>query len=106
MSQSSARAARRKPIPRRNLTPAEALQFQDIHRLINARKFELAQIKGNTALIPDGQKLAEQLEGVVNVLDDAGKQWIALKLEECGYKNGTKCSVNLNTGEVLLEEQP
>lgn len=106
MSTSPARRSRGKGIiERRNLTAAETLDFNMISNLVTARKFELAQLQGNTALIPDGQAFIKQLEAVVTVLDDVSKLWIAKKLTECGYPNGTKCSLNMTTGEIYLQHE-
>ena len=106
MSTSPARRARRKglALPKRNFTPEETLQFQEMNRLVNARKWELEQLKANTALIPNGQDYVKQLEAVANVLDDVSRQWISRTLEACGYPNGTKCDLNLSTGEITLHE--
>lgn len=107
MTQSAPRKARRESKKRtapvkRNLTPTETLQFQEMNRTINSRKWEAAQLAGNTALIPNGQAYVEQLAASVAVLDDVGRQWLCRTLEACGYPNGTKCDVNLNTGEITL----
>lgn len=108
MSQTTLRKVRRasKKITNRNLTPEEAQEGIEITRTINARRWEVAQIRGNTALVPNGQALADQLEAVVALLDDVWKQWIYRKLEACGYPNGTKCSVNLSTGEITTQNEP
>lgn len=110
MSQSEPRKTRRASKKRgapvkRNLTPTETMQFQEMNRTINARQWELAQIKNNTALIPEGQALVAQLEAVYRVLDDAGRYWISGTLEKCGYVNGTKCSINLTTGVIELDNE-
>jgi hypothetical protein len=87
----------------RNLTPSECLELQEMQRLVTARKFEAAQIGGNTALVPDGQKVAEQIKAIAALLENAKNLWVAQKLRECGYSDGTKCSLNLTTGEITPE---
>lgn len=112
---SPARKARRKtvgktpkvaPAPRRNFTPQETLELQEMQRTVSARQWEAAHIAGNTALIPDGQKVAAQTAAIAALLENGSRAWISAKLQECGYGNGVKCSINLNTGEILLEAQP
>lgn len=87
---------------RRNFTPQEALELQEMNRVVFGRKFEAAQIAGNTALVPRGQEIAKELEAIARVLDNVRNQWIADKLLDCGYPEGTKCNINLSTGEVTL----
>lgn len=95
-----------KPAPvKRNLTAEEALELQEMQRLVNSRKFEAAQVSGNTALVPDGQKVAQQLTAIAALLENAKNIWVAQKLLECGYENGTKCSINLTTGEIVLTNE-
>jgi len=86
-----------------NLTPEESLELNEMLRLVNSRKFEAAQVKANTALIPDGQKLGEQLEAVAIVLENIQRQWVAQHLLAHGWEDGTKCNINLNTGEITLQ---
>jgi len=86
---------------KRHLTPTEALELQEMQRLVTGRKFEAAQIKGNTALVPDGQKAAEQAAAIAALLDNAKNLWLSQKLLECGYPAGAKCDINLSTGEII-----
>ena len=90
-------------IEKRNFTPAECIELEEMLRLINARKFEAGQIRANTALVPDGQKLADQTDAVARLLENVKNQYVASKLIECGYKSGTICDVNLRTGEVTVQ---
>lgn len=87
---------------KRNLTPQECLQLQEMQRLVNSRKFEAAQVTANTALVADGQRVAQQLESIVALLDNAKNQWVAQTLLRCGYPEGAKCNINLSTGEIIL----
>lgn len=106
MSQSPARKARRAGAlpPRRNLTAEECLQLQEMQRLVNGKKYEATSIKGNTALVPDGQKVAAQAEAIAALLDNEKNRWVAALLTACGYLNGTKCNINLTTGEIELAQ--
>jgi hypothetical protein len=91
-------------VNKRSLSPEECLELQEMHRLARHKHFEAAQVKGNTALIPKGQEVAEQLEAIARLLENAKNMWVAQKLLECGYPEGTKCSINMTTGAVLLEQ--
>lgn len=88
---------------RRDLTPQELMELQELHRAVGSKQWEAAQIKANTALVPDGQKLAEQTEAVARLLENVKNQWVAGKLEECGYTKGTRCGLNLATGQIKVE---
>src|SRR5882672_2454324 len=86
--------------PTRNLTPEECLHVQEMLRTVNARKFEAAQVKGNTVLIPRGQDVAAELEALARLLENTMNQHVSQLLATCGYPAGTKCSMNLTTGEI------
>lgn len=87
--------------PKRNLTPEETLEIQQMVHFVNGRKFEADVAKGNTALIPDGQKFASQLEAMATLLENEKTFHISKKLKECGYPDGARCSLNLSTGEIF-----
>jgi hypothetical protein len=89
---------------RRNFSPSECIELQEQNRLVNARKWEAAQIKANTALVPDGQAVAAQIEAIARLLENVKNQWVARKLMECGYDENELCTVNLSTGEVMLSK--
>ncbi len=90
--------------PKRNFTPSETLELQEMHRLTSARKFEAAQIKGNTALVPRGKEIAEETEAIARLIENAKNLYVSQKLIECGYRPNDKCSINLTTGEITLED--
>jgi hypothetical protein len=90
---------------RRDFAPQEIIELQELNRVAFARGWEASQIKGNTALIPRGQEVAAEAEAVARLIENAKNQWVAAKLTECGYPAGTKCSINLSTGQILLEEK-
>lgn len=92
-----------KNVPKRSLTPAETMELQEMQRLVNSRKFEAVLIKGNTALVQNGQQIAEQYAAIAALLDNTKNQWVSQKLSECGYSPNDKCNINLTTGEVLPE---
>ena len=88
---------------KRNLTPVEMMELQEMIRLSNSKRFEATQIKGNTALIPRGQEVAAEAEAVARLLENAKNQFVSQLLVQCGYPAGTKCSLNLTTGEIVPE---
>ncbi len=89
---------------KRNLTPEETNALKEMVRAVNARQWEAAQIKGNTALVPRGQEIVAELEAIARLLENAKNHWISQVLVECGYEPDTKCSLNLSTGEVIVEQ--
>ena len=89
--------------PKRNLTPAEIMELQEMIRLSNAKNFEAKQIRGNTALIPRGQEVATETEAVARLLENAKNLFVSQLLKQCGYEEGTKCSLNLSSGEIIPE---
>jgi hypothetical protein len=88
---------------KRNFTPEESMELLELNRIVSARKFEAAQIAGNTTLIPNGQKVAEQTTAIAALLDNAKNLWVSQKVVECGYPQDTKCSINLSTGEIVVQ---
>ena len=87
---------------KRNFSPAEIVQLQEMQRLVNGRKFEAAQIKSNTALIPRGKEIGEEIEAIARVLENVKNQYVGDTLLKCGYPSGTRCDINYSTGEVIL----
>jgi hypothetical protein len=85
---------------KRNFTQSELIELQELQRIVGARKFEAVHIKGNTALVPNGQRVAEEYEAIARLMENVKNGWVAQKLAECGYKENEQCSINLSTGEV------
>lgn len=92
------------PQAKRNFNPTELVELQEMIRLVNGRKWEASQVKLNTAMIPDGQRVSLQFDAVVMVLEGAKNHYVAQKLLECGYPEGQKCEINLTTGEIILQK--
>lgn len=86
---------------KRSLTPEETLELQEMQRLVNGRRFEAAQVKGNTALVPRGQEIAAELDALARLLENAKNLWVSQKLLSCGYAQNSLCTINLTTGEIL-----
>ena len=87
---------------RTDFTPTEVMELQEMQRLVNSRKFEAAQIKGNTALVPKGQEVADQLEAIARLLENVKNGWVSGKLAEHGYPKDAICNINLTNGKITL----
>lgn len=85
----------------RELSPNEILELQELHRIASSYKFIANQIKGNTALIEDGKKLARQMEQIATLAENVKGQWISQKLAHLGYEKDQRVNVNLLTGEII-----
>ncbi len=103
MSQSR-KAAR--GIATRNLNKEELNELKEVNRVAATKRFEVVHLKNNTALVPDGQKYLEQLEGMARLLENIRDQWTSAKLAECGWPPGQPVSINLETGEITLSATP
>lgn len=94
----------------RQFNASEVLELQELHRLVSSRTFEAKQVRGNTALIPDGARVAEQLESIARLLDNTKQHWISQKLAECGWPTSVRVSIDLKTGliipEVVVQHKP
>lgn len=90
------------PVAKRNFRPEEVLELQEMHRIVSARKFEAAQIGGNTSLVPRGQEIFKEIEAIARLLENAKNHYVSQKLSECGYANGTNVSINLSSGEITV----
>lgn len=87
---------RRKPsLSRQDLTDA-----QELVRILNAFDLVAKLVKGNTALVPQGKKLRDQLEAIVNLLTTTKNEFLGSALLRAGLKQDDKASVNIQTGEV------
>lgn len=86
----------------RSLTKAELLEIQELIRIVNHERFKAAQVKGNSALVPGGQKLAAQLEATTALYEDVKNRHIAQKLAQLGYPKDTKTTIDLMTGKITI----
>jgi hypothetical protein len=93
-------AAKLMPKPKTNFTPEEVVELSEMLRLMNGEKYKAAQVKANTALVPRGKEVAEELEAIARILENAKNGWMSAKMVEHGYANGESVTVNLTTGEI------
>lgn len=75
-------------------------ELLELNRIAAAEKFKSIQIKGNTAMIPDGQKVAEQQEAIARLMENVKNNWVSSRLRELGCKEGAPVSIDLKTGEI------
>lgn len=94
------------PKPKRNFTPQEAMELQEMNRIVNAKKWEADLIKNNTALVPSGQEVAETFMAIARLCENEKNRWVASKLTQCGYENGAKVNINLITGQITEQHEP
>lgn len=102
MPKASAARIAKKTGARRSMSPEEILQLKLMSDLVSQRKFEAAQVAGNTALVPRGQDVAKELEALARLLENAKNIWVSQTLVACGYPQGVKCNINLATGAIEL----
>lgn len=101
---------------KRNLTPQETLELQEMHRICAGLAFQANQVKANTALIPPtkflwftvprGKSLAAELEAQARLMDQVKRKWIGERLAACGYLPDSKCDINLSTGTITPSATP
>lgn len=84
----------------RQLTAEEIMELQELHRIASTRRFEATQVKGNTALIPDGQRFAAQLDALARLLLNTKNHWLSQKLRECGWPTEQNVTIDLKTGYI------
>jgi hypothetical protein len=82
------------------LSESDRLEFEELHRIALSYSFIAGQIKGNTALIPEGQKVAEQYEAIARLMENSKNQWMGQKLASMGYPNTVKVSIDIKTGNI------
>lgn len=90
------------PVIPRELTQAELEEFQELHKLARLEAFKAAQVKANTALIPDGQKVAEQYLAISRLMENVKNQWFSQKLVELGYAQDQMVNMDIKTGKITL----
>jgi len=88
----------------RDFTPMEVYELNEMQKLINSYKFISKQVETNTALVPRGQELVKEYEAIATVMENTKNLYVSNKLIECGYESGTKCDINLSTGEITLNK--
>lgn len=89
------------PPVRRNLNPEELREFVRMTELVNSQMWLTMLVAGNTALVPNGQDLAKQMEAVAKLALNAKNQWESQTLRACGVPVGQAVKINSETGEIV-----
>lgn len=89
----------------RDFTPMEVYELNEMQKLINSYKFIAKQVESNTALVPRAQEIVKEYEAMATVMENTKNLYVASKLVECGYESGTKCDINLSSGEITLHKE-
>lgn len=84
----------------KRLNKEDLIEYQAMIRLTGQETFKYYHIKGNTALIPKGQFLAEQQFAVIGVLNKAVEEWIGQLLAKYGCKKGFQYLISGTTGKI------
>lgn len=84
----------------RGFTEEELKELQELVRVAAIEKFKASQVKANTALVPNGKEVAEQLEAVSRLVENFKDQWLGAKLQELGYPQGSQVGVDSRTGLI------
>lgn len=85
----------------RKMTEMEVSELRELHKVVAIEQFKLATVKGNTALLPNGQAWVSQEEALITLLENAKNQRVGQVLASCGYPQGKPIKVDLQTGKVL-----
>ncbi len=103
-----AKAGKKVKAPVRPMREDELMELQELHRAASVQRFIGGQVKGNTALVPNGQLYAEQCEAVARLLENAKNQWVARKLVELGYAPNELVQIDMVTGVITrsTKEKP
>lgn len=78
----------------------ELSELAKLNDWYNAESFKAKLIKGNTYLVKDGQKLAEQYEQIAKMINDIKNQKISMILAGLGYPPNTEFQVDLVSGKI------
>ena len=87
---------------KRRFTGEDFKELQLLYNIVAAEDYKFRQIKNNTALIMNGQKLAKQAEQIVNLLNRTRGEWIGQKLVRYGYSPTEQVNVNASTGKITV----
>jgi hypothetical protein len=82
------------------LPEVDRAEFEELFRMAMSYNFIASQIKNNTALVPDGQRVASEYEAVARLLENAKNQFIGQKLVDMGYPQTSQVKVDIKTGII------
>jgi len=87
------------------LNETDLKELEELNRISAAEKFKSIQIKGNTAMIPDGQKVSEQQDAIARLMENVKNNWVSSRLRELGCKQGEPMTIDLKTGEITEQKE-
>lgn len=85
---------------RKKLTRAELAEMKGIQQLATQERFKAAQVKANTALVPNARAYVNQTEAIAQLMENSLKAVLAQRLAQYGYPEGTKVRIDLKTGVI------
>ena len=85
---------------RRDLNEQELREYLKLVEICNTERWKAVQFASNTALIPDGQKVAATQEAIANLLENSRNNWISHVLKGCGVPSGQSVNVHSETGKI------
>lgn len=91
------------PKAKRNLTKQELKEATELLRAAQIFKFASLQVQGNTAMVTDGQKMGTIFGEIARLLDNAKNLWMIELLQQCGYTQGEKVGVDMDTGVITYQ---
>lgn len=85
----------------KKITGTALKEIQEFNRIVNAEMYKAQIVMGNTALVPNGKKVAAQMFAVANLLKGQLDGIVAQRLTEAGIPEGQKVNLDLETGEII-----
>ena len=82
------------------LSEVDRAEFEELFRMAMTYNFIASQIKANTALVPEGQRVASEYEAIARLLENAKNQFIGQKLVDMGYPQTTQVRVDIKSGVI------
>src|SRR5690349_2066033 len=82
------------------LSEADRADFEELFRLALSYSLVAQQIKANTALVPEGQRVAAEFEAIARLMENTKNQWISQKLADMGYPQTAKVKIDIKKGLI------
>jgi hypothetical protein len=96
---------------KKRISEAELNEIRELQRIVSFEKFKAQQVKGNTAIIPNGRgkAIAEELEAMAELFENHMRIYIGQILARLGFSPMENVSINMKTGKVEskgIRQQP
>lgn len=82
------------------LSEEDRAEFEELQRIAITYSFIASQIKANTALVPEGQQVAQQYEAISRLMQNSKNQWMGQKLAALGYPKDVTVTIDVKTGII------